>query len=220
MKRRNYVLISTVLCALAMAFVDGVVQPPYAMKSTIKILLFLVVPMGYFVLFRAWDSLKALFHLQKRELLAAFALGIGGFGVITGGYMLISRFFSLDEAILTLTAEGGVNPDNFLPISFYIAIVNSLLEEFFFRGFAFLSLTRRMKGASLLSAVSFALYHTAMMLGWFPPAVFALALAGLTVGGMIFNWLDQRDGSIYAGWLVHMFANFAINTVGMILFYQ
>lgn len=219
-KRRNYVLISTVLCALAMAFVDGVVQPPYAMKSTIKILLFLVVPMGYFVLFRAWDSLKALFHLQKRELLAAFALGIGGFGVITGGYMLISRFFSLDEAILTLTAEGGVNPDNFLPISFYIAIVNSLLEEFFFRGYAFLNLKNLTSRplAYIVSAALFAVYHLGMVSGNGNPYVWGGALILLTAGGLILNALNERSGSILTSWLLHMCANLGINAVGFYVF--
>ena len=74
--------------------------------------------------------------------------------------------------------------------------------------------------ASLFSAAAFALYHTAMMIGWFPPAVFLLALLGLTVGGLLFNRLNRTDGSIWTSWLVHMFANFAINTVGFLLFSQ
>ena len=139
-QKRFYVIASTVACALVMAFVDGVIQPPYGLKSFLKVVLFLLVPLGYFGHFRAWDSLKVLFILKKRELAVALALGIGAFGVITGGYMLISRFFSLDEAILRLTADGGVSPENFLYVSFYIALVNSLLEEFFFRGYAFLNL--------------------------------------------------------------------------------
>ena len=98
--------------------------------------------------------------------------------------------------------------------------VNSLLEEFFFRGFAFLVLRRYAdeRFACLLSALSFALYHTAMMLGWFPPLLFLLALAGLTAGGVLFNLLDARAGTIFPSWAVHIFANLAINTVGFILF--
>ena len=67
--KKTFVFVTTVLCALAMSFVDGVVQPPYAVKSTIKILLFLCVPLGYFARFRAWDELKSLFSLKKWELL-------------------------------------------------------------------------------------------------------------------------------------------------------
>ena len=220
MKKRNYVLASTVLCALMMAFVDGVIQPPYAVKSILKIILFLCVPLAFFGTFRAWGSLKALFVLNKRELLVVLSLGIGAFGVITGGYMLISRFFSLDEAILQLTADGGVSPENFLYVSFYIALVNSLLEEFFFRGYAFLNLkTLTSRGfAYLFSAVLFAVYHLGMVIGNGNPYIWGGALLLLTVAGLILNALNERSGSILTSWLLHMCANLAINTVGFYVF--
>ena len=41
---------------------------------------------------------------------------------------------------------------------------------------------------------------------------------GLIAGGCIFDYLNEKNGNIYSSWFVHMFANFAINTVGMILF--
>jgi len=57
-----------------------------------------------------------------------------------------------------------------------------------------------------------------MMIGWFSPLIFLLALTGLFVGGLIFNFFNERFGNIYVSWLIHMFANFAINTVGFIMF--
>ena len=48
--------------------------------------------------------------------------------------------------------------------------------------------------------------------------LFLLALAGLTAGGVLFNLLDARAGTIFPSWAVHIFANLAINTVGFILF--
>ena len=102
----------------------------------------------------------------------------------------------------------------------YISFINSLLEEFFFRGFAFLSL-KRLTGrgfAYVFSSLSFALYHVAMMIGWFSLPLFMLMLAGLFVGGMIFNYLNEKCENVYTSWLVHMFANLGINTVGFILF--
>ena len=219
-QKRLYVIASTVLCALAMAFVDGVIQPPYALKSFLKVLLFLIVPLGYFSLFRVWDSLKALFLLKKRELLVALALGIGAFVVITGGYMLISGVFSLDEAILRLTSDGGVNPENFVYVSFYIALVNSLLEEFFFRGYAFLnlkSLTSR-PFAYFFSAVLFAVYHLGMVIGNGNILIWGGALILLTCAGLILNVLNERSGSILTSWLLHMCANLGINAVGFYVF--
>lgn len=219
-QKRFYVMVSTVVCALAMAFVDGVIQPPYAVKSLLKVILFLLIPLGYFFRFRAWDSFRTLFVLKKRELLVALALGIGAFGVITGGYMLITKFFSLDEAILTLTADGGVNPGNFLYVSFYIALVNSLLEEFFFRGYAFLnlkSLTSR-SFAYFFSALLFGVYHLGMVSGNGNPLIWGAALIMLTVAGLILNALNERSGSILTSWLLHMCANLGINLVGFYVF--
>jgi len=220
MKQRNYVLVSTIVCALAMSFVDGVIQPPYALKSAVKVILFLCVPLGYFRIFRDWDSLKALFVLKKRELAVALTLGIGAFVLITGGYMLISRVFSLDEAILQLTSDGGVSRENFLYVSFYIALVNSLLEEFFFRGYAFLNLIRltSRRFAYLFSAVLFAVYHVGMVSGNGNPLIWGGALLLLTAAGLILNALNQRSSSIITSWLLHMCANLGINMVGFYVF--
>ncbi len=64
----------------------------------------------------------------------------------------------------------------------------------------------------------FALYHIAMMIGWFGIPVIIISLLGLFAGGMIFNKFDDKKDNIYLSWLVHMFANFSINTIGFILF--
>ena len=70
----------------------------------------------------------------------------------------------------------------------------------------------------MFSAAVFAIYHIAMMVGWFGPCVFLIIMTGLFVGGLIFNYLNEKSRTVYPSWLVHMFANFAINTVGFILF--
>ena len=72
--------------------------------------------------------------------------------------------------------------------------------------------------AYFISAFAFSAYHIAMMIGWFALPVVLLALLGLFVGGIIFNYFNEKYENIYLSWLVHMFANFAINTVGFILF--
>lgn len=217
--RKEYVVYTTVLCAIAMTIIDGIVQPSYAIKSAIKIVLFLFLPLGYFALFRAWDELKSLFSLKKWELLVALGLGVGAFLVITGGYMLISRFFDLDTIILARTAAGGVSAANFLYVSTYIALVNSLLEEFFFRGFAFLSMKKlsSRRFAYGFSAALFAVYHFGMV-GGGNLMVSLVAMAGLFAAGLILNALNERSGSILTSWLLHMCANLAINTVGFYVF--
>ena len=72
--------------------------------------------------------------------------------------------------------------------------------------------------AYCFSSVLFAAYHIAMMIGWFDWPVVLLSMLGLVVGGVIFNFVNEKYNNIYISWLVHMFANFATNTIGFILF--
>ena len=52
MQAKKYVMISVLFSTLLMCFVDGVIVPPYLYKSLIKIVLFLIVPIIYFVLYK------------------------------------------------------------------------------------------------------------------------------------------------------------------------
>ena len=98
--------------------------------------------------------------------------------------------------------------------------MNSFLEEFFFRGFGFITLKKylNIKFAYFFSPVLFAIYHVGMLVGMFHPAVLALLMFGLIVGGLIFNALNDKLGNIYPSWFVHMAANFGINAIGFVLF--
>ena len=218
-KRRTVLILSvTTICCLIMALVDGVLRPGYAVKSAIKIALFMLIPLiaskiDHSVLY------LSLLRPKKKGLLPAIALGVGIYVVILGGYFLVSPFFDFSQIAGALTDNAGVTKDNFLYVSLYISFANSFLEEFFFRGFVFTNLKQHSgrKLAYIFSATAFSLYHVAMMIGWFSPALFLLVMVGLVVGGMIFNWLNEKLDTIYYSWLTHMFANFAINTIGFML---
>ena len=161
-----------------------------------------------------------MFILKGKGLLSAILLGIGVYAVILGGYLLLKDVFDFSNITEALTKNIGVNGKNFIFVSIYISFVNSLLEEFFFRGFAFITLSKLTgrKIAYIFSAGVFALYHVAMMIGWFDLPLFIIVMAGLFAGGAIFNFLNEKSGTIYPSWFLHMFANFAINTVGFVLF--
>lgn len=221
MSAKRYVIASVVFSTLAMCFVDGVISPPYFYKSIIKIVLFLLIPMIYFVLYKdKHDYLKKLFIPKKKDFLLALFLGMGVYAVIIGAYFLLGSYIDLATIKDSLTSGIGVNAQNFVYVAIYISFVNSLLEEFFFRGFAFLILKQEMnkRFAYIFSSAMFALYHVGMTNGWFNVFIYVLAMLGLFVGGCIFDLLNDKCENIYPSWLVHMFANFAINTVGFILF--
>ena len=218
-RKRNRIVALVCLACLCMGLVDAVLRPGYLVKSLVKLVLFLGLPALYARRERDCD-LRALFRADRRGVLTALLAGAAVYAVILSAYFVLRRSFDFSALTGTLTAQTGVARENFLWVALYISCVNSLLEEFFFRGFAFLTL-RRAAGRGFaygFSALAFAAYHVAMMLGWFSPALTALALAGLFVGGAIFDRFDERGESVWLSWLVHMFANFAINTVGFLLF--
>ena len=155
---------------------------------------------------------------DRTSLKTAGLLACAVFLFLTVGYMLLAPWIDL-SAIPEKLRYSDITAANFPLIAAYITLGNSLLEEVFFRGFAYLAL-RRHTGepfACLFSALTFALYHVSIMDGWFHPIWFVVFIAGLAVGGMIFNLLD-RKGSIWCGWLVHMAADAAIMLIGMRMF--
>ena len=219
--RALYMILSVIICSLAMSLVDGVWQPGYFIKSIIKIGLFLIVPLIYFLVNRSDISeIRTLFKPKPRSILIALGFGILVYGFIVGGYFLLRGVIDFSGIAASLGEEAGVSADNFVYVSIYISLVNSFLEEFFFRGFSFACLKKSTSRglAYIFSSLMFALYHSGMTAGWFNIGIFVLALVGLMLAGIIFNFLDEKSESIYTSWVVHMFANFGINTVGFILF--
>ena len=217
---RKGILVLGFISILIMFVVDYLIPPIFVIKSAIKVVLFLGVPLMYGYLNRYVD-ISSIFKVKsKKQLKYSILLGIAIYLVIMGAYYIFSEFLDLDNIQSLLARNLGVDRNNFIFVAIYIAIFNSLLEEFFFRGFLFLGLKNLGMGSlsTLMSAGMFSLYHIAIIANWFNIWIFILVMLGLFIGGLIFNALNDRNGNIYNSWLVHMFANLAINTVGLLMF--
>ncbi len=218
-KKAYYLLVILVIACTLMGYIDFVISPDYFVKAGAKLILFLVLPMTYFYFTKEID-VKSLFLFEKKQLKFLLILGIAVFTFILASYFLLGSFFDLSNITNSLESDIGVNKENFVFVACYIAIVNSFLEELFFRGFAFLELKKVTKGnfAMIISSVFFALYHIAMMVNWMNIGLLVLITIALFIGGIIFNKLNEKYNNIYASWIVHMFANLAINLIGFMLF--
>ncbi|MGN0026518.1 MAG: CPBP family intramembrane glutamic endopeptidase [Clostridium sp.] len=219
-KNKKTIILIVLIGCLIMGFIDAVIRPDYLVKSFIKIMLFSIMP----IIYSRYDkelNLSSLFKVKsKREIIIALLAGLAVFLFILGAYLIIGRFFDFSNVTSSLSENIGVDKENFILVAIYISFINSLLEEFFFRGFAFLKLKEvsTRKFAYIFSALAFALYHVAMMIGWFDISLFILTIGGLFIGGLIFNYFNEKYKNIYVTWLIHMFANFAINYIGFMLF--
>ncbi|MCX7615403.1 MAG: CPBP family intramembrane metalloprotease [Clostridiales bacterium] len=218
-KRRNAILVLVAVGCIIMAVVDAFIRPGYITKSVLKLILFLALPCWY-AFSEKEIRLIQLFSFRKKRFLRAVLYGVAVYGFIIGCYYLMRPFFDFSHITAALSKDNGVHSDNFIFVALYISFINSLLEEFFFRGFAFLIIKKywKRKAAYFFSALMFAFYHIAMMIGWMSAGLTVLLIAGLFAAGLFFNFLDERDGNLYPSWAFHMFANFAINTIGFLLF--
>lgn len=220
-KKSIYILLTVLFSSLLMSFIDVYIPMPYFYRSIFKVLLFLCIPFIYFVIFKDENKhMKQLFIPKKKDFIIAISLGIIVYIVIMIAYLLLKDYIDFSSIKDSLTQGVGVNANNFIYVALYISFMNSLLEEFFFRGYAFILLKQKTNRifAYVFSSVLFAYYHVGMTNGWFNGMIYILAMLGLIIGGCIFNYLNERCENIYMSWLVHMFANFAINTIGCILF--
>ena len=217
--KKLHIPILVIIACIVMGIVDAVIQPGYAIKSAIKIIMFLLIPIVYGLFFKEFN-IKNLMKPDKKGLCIAICLGFVIYGVVLGAYWIFKDVFDFSALTGSLNETTGVNKSNFIWVAIYISFVNSLLEEFFFRGFSFITLKKltSRRFAYVFSSMAFALYHIAMMIGWFGLPVILISLVGLFIGGMIFNRFDEKRENIYLSWLIHMFANFATNTIGFILF--
>lgn len=220
-KKNAYIVLTITVFSIIVSFIDAVIRPDYFIKIPIKILFFLVLPAIFFVINKEeLKEFKKLFIFKKRGILKSLLLGIAIYTVILLSYFLTKNIIDFSNVTSNLTEGMGIGVDNLLYVSLYVSLMNSFLEEFFFRGYGFITLKKytTRKFAYLFSSSIFAIYHVGMLVGMFGIGALSLLLLGLIIGGCIFNYLNEINDNIYSSWFVHMFADFAINTVGLILF--
>ena len=211
-------MIALALCCVAMSAIELIFTPTYFVKAAIKLALFVIIPMSL-ILIRKETAILRFFKPNKKTLLPMLGFGVIMYGFIIGAYFLLGKYFDL-SGITSSLDEIGVTKQNFIFVALYIAVCNSFLEEFIFRGFGFIGLSEKIGAnrACIFSAICFAFYHVTMMIGWYSIWLMALIIFALFVGGVILNILDIKCKTVYPAWIVHIFANLAINTIGMILF--
>lgn len=221
MIKKLYIILSIFLFSIIVTFVDAFIKPNYFIKILVKIIFFLGLPIIYFI-FNKDDvhDFKELFIFKKKGFKGAFLLAITAYISIVLGYFLTRNFIDYSNVTSNLAGSMGITKDNFLYVTIYISIMNSFLEEFFFRGLGFITL-KKYTGrcfAYIFTSILFAIYHAGMMIGSFDIITYILMLIGLFIGGCVFSYVNEKNNSIYHSWFVHMFTNFGINTVGFILF--
>ena len=223
-RKLTYILCISILSVVLLYICDQILMINYNNKAIIKIILFSAFPLGYS--FLTGESIirssirNSISKKRDNNRKLSFILGISVFVIIICVYTLVDNFIDINTIIAEIENKNKISKTNFIYYSMYITFINSLLEEFFFRGFVFLSIKKLgyKKIAYTFSSVLFAIYHIAYFQNWFSTGIFLLAILGLVIGGCIFNYLDDRQETFLNSWFVHICADLGIILIGYKLF--
>ncbi len=155
----------------------------------------------------------------RRSLGIAGGLGLAAIVIFWTAYFLFGGLLLDKENIAqSIGRQFIVNANTVLFVAPITIFLNSLVEEFFYRGFAFGLLVRRNRVLGyLLPAVAFTVQHVFFFWFWLAWIPFCLATVGLIVFALVLQWLYERGDSIVAPWTVHICGDVAMMGIAVTL---
>ena len=149
-----------------------------------------------------------------------------GLGVATGASILGLMWLLLQtgvgevvqqsaESIRQKTEALGVL-DHYWAFGCFIAFMHSLIEEYYWRWFVYGQLRHLVaQGAAHVAAgLAFAAHHIIVTTQYFPLALGVSLGLVVGVGGMIWSWMYERQGTLAGAWISHALVDLGILSVG------
>lgn len=213
---KKWSILFPVICIVILLWIEQGLEVSYLWKTAAKVLLFFVIPF-FFLKATEFEFLQVK-KTEKKSLVLALGLGLLVILTILGAFILLKDSIDLNALQLDLETRVGVNALVFPFVAIYILFGNSFLEEYFFRGLL-VDLLRESKLKWFLPSFFFAIYHVAIFLPWFEWPILLLAVVGLWIGGILFQWLNEKSRTIYPSWIIHMCADIGVLLIGIYMFY-
>lgn len=138
MKKNQFIYLSVIIAVSLMSYVDAIVLPGYLIRSIVKIFLFCGTILLYSYIYR--DNILKDINFNLTSLKKVLPLAIGVYILIISAYFIFRNIFDFSHVRESLLNSVGVGKNNFIFVSLYVALINSFLEELFFRGYCFLHL--------------------------------------------------------------------------------
>lgn len=213
---KKWTVIFSLISIFFLLWIEQGLEVSYVWKTLAKVMVFVVFPA---LLLRGYKfEFLQIRNTQKKSIYLALGLGIVVAGTVLSAFMLLNDSIDLVALQIDLETRVGVTASVFPFVAVYILLGNSFLEEFFFRGLL-VDLLRDSKLKWFLPSLFFAIYHIAIFLPWFDWPILILAVAGLFIGGLIFQWINEKSGTIYPSWIIHIFADIGVLLIGIYMFY-
>ncbi|TCT20920.1 CAAX prenyl protease-like protein [Melghiribacillus thermohalophilus] len=222
MKQNTAIIMISIISVCMMIVAEQLLGFSYLSKTILKIGLFLGIPL-VIIRFVWGENILHVLNLkntQVSQLKTGILLGFLSALTIIGAYLMLQSVIDPSAIINDLKTRLDITFQTYILVALYIAFGNSLLEEFYFRGFIFFKISQNGNKtfAYIYSALLFSLYHLAIFAVWFDVSLLLLALVGLFSIGLIFNYLNTKSGNFLNSWIVHIMADIAIVSIGFYWF--
>jgi membrane protease YdiL (CAAX protease family) len=206
---KNFLIIVLIIIApFLILFSKALPQANYLVASFYKLIF--VVPIVFRLFVYRFSIKKAFtagfdFKLFKKNFWPVFSFGIILSLIYMTAYLITERFLNFQNIIERINSYAAVDATKIMFVGVYMITINSLIEEFFWRGFVFQELSKRNKAivAQLLTGIGFAIYHVAIFYDWFNPIILGIATFGLTGYSIIMNYIYKAYKDLFSCWLVH-----------------
>ncbi|WP_052345774.1 CPBP family intramembrane glutamic endopeptidase [Paucisalibacillus sp. EB02] len=218
-KKSIYIIISTIITCGFLALIEHGIEINYLIKTALKIFLFYLNIRIYILIFKDFrfrDVIsieKLTFNDWKRIVI----LGLSSAAIVLIAYLIFLPLINLDAIKTDLTQRLGISATTYFFVGLYVTFGNSFLEEYFFRGFIFFNLPKKV--GYIYSPLLFAAYHIPMIALWFSPLIIGLCFFGLWIIGLVFHKVNERNQTIWTSWMIHICADIMIILIGLTLFY-
>jgi membrane protease YdiL (CAAX protease family) len=161
-------------------------------------------------------------HLRGLAQGLVFALLVGV--VILGLYLAWLKHSAYlgdapEKVLARIRDFNAASPVRFFLLGFFICVIHSGLEEYYWRWFVFGWMRKYLPlgWAIALSSMGFMLHHIVVLGVFFPHAFWTLAMPFslcVAVGGAVWAWLYHRSGELLGPWVSHALVDLAIMLVG------
>ena len=188
MMKNKQLLLITIFSIVACALHAGLLQSQftnYLYTSAFKIFIFILCPFLYCKFSKSvrFKDLLLLFSVKEKQSLKLPAiLGLCVFTFIIITFVILRPFIDSYMVAEALT-ENSITPQNAFIVFLYIVLINAALEQFFFRGFVFMSLYRAnyKRYAHIYSALLFSFYHIPILFHAVSFEILILCTVGIVV---------------------------------------
>lgn len=158
----------------------------------------------------------------RNDLSLALVVGLATAGIFVAFYAACGHLLVDKQAIaLKIQQQFSVTAGTVLLIAPFTILINSLVEEFFYRGFAFgLIAPRRPLLGTLLPAAVFTVQHLMFAYHWVGPGTLAIGVAALFVFSLVAQAMYAKADTIVAPWIIHICGDLAMMAIAVELIYR